>query len=189
MSTVKIIGIVLIVAGALGLAYGSFSFTKDTHTAKLGPIQLSVKEKETVNVPAWAGIAGHRRRWLDAAGRLAQGLTAHCRYRGGVSQKNKACAASSRRCAACSHVFDHHLPEARARHLRRAFHQAREVVGDLLAADRLFHRADDQVGGLLPAHVAQHHLGREDFGARIDVVLARVLGRGAVRRLEARHVV
>jgi len=40
MSTVKIIGIVLIVAGALGLAYGSFSFTKDTHTAKVGPIQL-----------------------------------------------------------------------------------------------------------------------------------------------------
>jgi multidrug transporter EmrE-like cation transporter len=57
MSTVKIIGIVLIVAGALGLAYGSFSFTKDTHTAKVGPIQLSVKEKETVNVPTWAGIA------------------------------------------------------------------------------------------------------------------------------------
>ncbi|HSW22560.1 MAG TPA: hypothetical protein VLJ62_07330 [Burkholderiaceae bacterium] len=57
MSTVKIIGIVLIVAGALGLGYGSFSFTKDTHTAKLGPIQLSVKEKETVNVPTWAGIA------------------------------------------------------------------------------------------------------------------------------------
>jgi len=57
MSTVKIIGIVLIVAGALGLAYGSFSFTKDTHTAKLGPIQLSVKEKETVDVPTWAGIA------------------------------------------------------------------------------------------------------------------------------------
>jgi multidrug transporter EmrE-like cation transporter len=57
MNSVKIIGIVLIVAGALGLAYGSFSFTKDTHTAKLGPIQLSVKEKETVNVPAWAGIA------------------------------------------------------------------------------------------------------------------------------------
>ena len=57
MSGVKIIGILLIVAGALGLGYGSFSFTKDTHTAKLGPIQLSVKEKETVNVPTWAGIA------------------------------------------------------------------------------------------------------------------------------------
>jgi hypothetical protein len=53
----KIIGILLIVVGALGLGYGSFSFTKDTHTAKIGSIQLSVKEKETVNVPVWAGIA------------------------------------------------------------------------------------------------------------------------------------
>jgi len=57
MTASKIIGIVLIVAGALGLAYGSFSFTKDTHTANIGPIQLSVKEKETVNVPVWAGVA------------------------------------------------------------------------------------------------------------------------------------
>jgi multidrug transporter EmrE-like cation transporter len=56
MNSIKLIGIVLIVAGALGLAYGSFSYTKDTHTAKIGPIQLSVKEKETVNVPVWAGI-------------------------------------------------------------------------------------------------------------------------------------
>jgi hypothetical protein len=57
MNASKIIGIVLIVAGALGLAYGSFSFTKDTHTANIGPLSLSVKEKETVNVPVWAGIA------------------------------------------------------------------------------------------------------------------------------------
>lgn len=57
MGATKIIGIILIVAGALGLGYGSFSFTKDTHTAKIGSIQLSVKEKETVNVPVWAGIA------------------------------------------------------------------------------------------------------------------------------------
>ena len=57
MNGSKIIGIVLIVAGALGLAYGSFTFTKDTHTAHIGPIQLSVKEKETINVPVWAGIA------------------------------------------------------------------------------------------------------------------------------------
>ena len=57
MNASKIIGIVLIVAGALGLAYGSFSFTKDTHTANIGPIHLSVKEKETVNVPVWAGVA------------------------------------------------------------------------------------------------------------------------------------
>jgi hypothetical protein len=57
MNAIKIIGIVLIVAGALGLAYGGFTFTRDTHTANIGPLQLSVKEKETVNVPVWAGIA------------------------------------------------------------------------------------------------------------------------------------
>jgi hypothetical protein len=50
------IAIVLIVAGALGLAYGGFSFTKETHQAKLGPIELSVKEKQTVNVPMWVGV-------------------------------------------------------------------------------------------------------------------------------------
>ena len=48
--------IVLIVAGALGLAYGSFSFTKETHEAKLGPLEVSIKDKETVNVPVWAGL-------------------------------------------------------------------------------------------------------------------------------------
>jgi uncharacterized membrane protein len=53
---VKIIGIALIVLGALGLAYGSFSYTKETHDVKVGPIELSVKDKETVNVPVWVGI-------------------------------------------------------------------------------------------------------------------------------------
>jgi hypothetical protein len=43
-------------AGILGLAYGSFSYTKETHDAKVGPIELSVKDKETVNVPVWAGV-------------------------------------------------------------------------------------------------------------------------------------
>jgi hypothetical protein len=56
MNAVKIAGIVLIAAGLLGLLYGSFSFTKETHQAKLGPIELSVKEKQTVNVPVWAGL-------------------------------------------------------------------------------------------------------------------------------------
>jgi len=50
---------VLIVAGVLGLVYGSFSYTKNTHEAKLGPIELSVKEKQTVNVPVWAGGGGN----------------------------------------------------------------------------------------------------------------------------------
>lgn len=57
MSAAKLIGIVLIVAGILGLGYGSFSYTKETHEAKIGPIELSVKDKETVNVPVWAGVA------------------------------------------------------------------------------------------------------------------------------------
>ena len=58
MNAIRIAAIALIVAGVLGLAYGSFSFTKDTHQAKLGPIELSVTEKQTVNVPVWAGVTG-----------------------------------------------------------------------------------------------------------------------------------
>ena len=56
MSALKIVAIVLIIAGALALAYGGFSYTKETHQAKIGPIELSVKEKETVNIPVWAGL-------------------------------------------------------------------------------------------------------------------------------------
>ena len=51
MSTTKTIGILLIVAGVLGLIYGGFSYTKETHSTKLGPIELKVQEKETVAVP------------------------------------------------------------------------------------------------------------------------------------------
>jgi heme/copper-type cytochrome/quinol oxidase subunit 2 len=57
MSTIRIVAIVLIVAGLLGVMYGKFSYTKETHDAKLGPLELSFKEKQTVNVPAWAGVA------------------------------------------------------------------------------------------------------------------------------------
>jgi multidrug transporter EmrE-like cation transporter len=56
MNAMKITAIVLIVAGVLGLGYGSFSYTKQTHDIKMGPIELSVQEKETVNVPVWAGV-------------------------------------------------------------------------------------------------------------------------------------
>jgi hypothetical protein len=56
MSGIKIAAIVLIAAGVLGLVYGSFSYTKSTHEAKIGPIELSVKEKQTINVPVWAGV-------------------------------------------------------------------------------------------------------------------------------------
>ena len=56
MNALKMVAIVLIAAGVLGLVYGSFSYTKDTHEAKLGPLELSVKEKETLNIPVWAGV-------------------------------------------------------------------------------------------------------------------------------------
>ncbi len=56
MNPIKLIGALLIVAGVFGLLYGGFSFTKATHDVKLGPIELSMKEKETVNVPMWAGV-------------------------------------------------------------------------------------------------------------------------------------
>jgi len=56
MSAVKMLGIVLIVAGGLGLLYGGFTYTQDTHEAKLGPLELSIKDKKTVNIPIWAGV-------------------------------------------------------------------------------------------------------------------------------------
>lgn len=56
MSALKIVGAILILAGTIALVYRSFSYTKETHEAKLGPLELSVKEKETVNVPTWAGV-------------------------------------------------------------------------------------------------------------------------------------
>ena len=56
MNTIKLAALALIVAGVLGLAYGSFSYTKDARELKVGPIELSVKQKQTVNVPVWAGV-------------------------------------------------------------------------------------------------------------------------------------
>lgn len=57
MSAFKIVAIILIVAGIAGLMYGQFTYTKATHDVSLGPIDFSVKEKRTVNIPLWAGIA------------------------------------------------------------------------------------------------------------------------------------
>ncbi len=58
MNAVKVAVIVLILVGILGLTYGQFSYTKETHEAKIGSLELSMKDKETVNVPAWAGCRG-----------------------------------------------------------------------------------------------------------------------------------
>ena len=56
MSPMRIAGVILVIVGALALAYGGFSFTKDTHKAEVGPLKFSVQEKERVNVPQWAGL-------------------------------------------------------------------------------------------------------------------------------------
>ena len=56
MNPVKVIAIVLIIAGVLGLVYGGFSYTKDTTVVKLGPLEVSAKERQTVNVPMWTGV-------------------------------------------------------------------------------------------------------------------------------------
>ncbi|MFT5510123.1 MAG: NAD/NADP transhydrogenase beta subunit [Hyphomicrobiaceae bacterium] len=57
VKTKQIVAIVLIVGGVLALVYGSFSYTKETQAVKLGPIELSVKDKQTVNIPVWVGVA------------------------------------------------------------------------------------------------------------------------------------
>ena len=53
----RMLAIVLLVAGALTLAYGGFTYTKETHDAKIGPLEISLTEKKRVNVPVWAGVA------------------------------------------------------------------------------------------------------------------------------------
>ena len=58
MNVQRFIGVLLIVLGALAVAYGGFSYTKETHQADLGPLHMEVKEQKHVNVPMWAGIAG-----------------------------------------------------------------------------------------------------------------------------------
>ena len=57
MGSYKLAANALVVAGALGLLYGSFSYTRETHRAQLGGLELTVKDQETVNVPVWAGVA------------------------------------------------------------------------------------------------------------------------------------
>jgi TRAP-type C4-dicarboxylate transport system permease small subunit len=57
MKPFQIIGLFLVVAGVLAMAYGGFSYTKETHDIELGPLEISVEEKERVNIPLWAGAA------------------------------------------------------------------------------------------------------------------------------------
>ncbi len=55
MTAKQVVALLLIVGGVLALAYRGFSYTKETHEAKIGPFELQVKEKEHVNLPVWLG--------------------------------------------------------------------------------------------------------------------------------------
>lgn len=57
MNPLKLIAMLLIAGGALGLLYGGFSYTKETTSANIGPLTLQVKETERVNIPLWMGVA------------------------------------------------------------------------------------------------------------------------------------
>ena len=57
MSALKIVAILLVAGGIIALVYGGFTYTRSTHDAKIGPLEFSVKDKERVNVPVWAGVA------------------------------------------------------------------------------------------------------------------------------------
>jgi TRAP-type C4-dicarboxylate transport system permease small subunit len=56
MNPLKIAAILLIAAGIIGLVYGGFTYNKTTHDAKIGSLELSLTDKETVNIPVWAGV-------------------------------------------------------------------------------------------------------------------------------------
>jgi len=57
MNPIKIVAIVLIITGLLGLVYGRFSYTRETQEAKFGPFELTIKDTQTVNIPIWTGVA------------------------------------------------------------------------------------------------------------------------------------
>ena len=56
MNALKIVALLLIAAGIVGLVYGGITYTSTSHDAKIGPLELSVKDKKTVNIPVWAGV-------------------------------------------------------------------------------------------------------------------------------------
>lgn len=57
MSGTRLLGLILIIGGVLAVGLGGFTYTKDTKEVKLGPVELSLQQKETINIPLWAGIA------------------------------------------------------------------------------------------------------------------------------------
>ena len=83
MNVTRIIGLILIVAGIAALGTGGFSFTKETHQLKLGPVELSVKEKQKVNFPIWAGVAA-----IVVGGRTIRPMDVDIRWVGATLSKN-----------------------------------------------------------------------------------------------------
>jgi hypothetical protein len=69
MNATRIAGIILILAGGLSLAYGGFTYTKETHKAAIGPLELAVKDQNHVEIPPWAGVLA-----IVAGGVLAFGV-------------------------------------------------------------------------------------------------------------------
>ncbi|MHB8837398.1 MAG: hypothetical protein ACYC7F_00395 [Gemmatimonadaceae bacterium] len=57
MNALKVVAVVLIAAGAAGLFFGDFSWTRTTHAAQIGTLELQVKDQRSVNIPVWAGMA------------------------------------------------------------------------------------------------------------------------------------
>lgn len=58
MNGIKLLGLLLVIAGALGLAYGGVTYTRATHEARVGPFAMTMQDRQTVPIPVWAGLAG-----------------------------------------------------------------------------------------------------------------------------------
>lgn len=56
MSTLKLIGVILIAGGVLALVYGGFTYTRETRDVSIGSVELSIDDNRRVNVPVWAGV-------------------------------------------------------------------------------------------------------------------------------------
>jgi hypothetical protein len=57
MTPIRLLGVVLAVAGIAALFVNDISFTRSTEEASLGPVSVAVDKEETVAIPTWAGLA------------------------------------------------------------------------------------------------------------------------------------
>jgi len=56
MTPLRSAAVVLTILGILALAYGGFSYPRETQEAKIGSLSVSVQSQRSVNVPVWAGV-------------------------------------------------------------------------------------------------------------------------------------